>query len=245
MKTWTIRARATCAVAACLTLALLVGACGSQRAGSSATGPKPTPTNGVASKTPAQILKATEAALASVTSVHIRGHVRESGHKYTVDLVLGHKTAKGSMTAPLEGIKHASFDFLLVGGRMYIRSSTLWRKAGGPAAANMLDNRWVMLPKGASKGFPFASTKAFTKSFRSGSSEKARSVGAMTTINGQPAVTLITSDSTIYVATTGMPYPLRVLGKTAKQGAVDLFDFNAPVIVTAPLNPIDITKFHA
>jgi hypothetical protein len=223
-----------------------VGACGTGSGGGSVTTPKPTPSNGVASKPPAKILDEAKKALESATSVRMRGSIRQSGQPYSFDLVLSQKTAKGTMTAPMEGIKHASFDFVVTGGRMYIRSSTLWRKAGGAAAASLLNNRWVMLPKTSLSDFPFASTKAFTHSLESGSSGKARSVGAVTTVNGQPAIPVKTSDSIVYVATTGKPYPLRIAPSSAKdgKGVADLFGYNEPVNITVPPNPIDVTKLR-
>jgi hypothetical protein len=184
------RARAAGAATACLGLALLAAACGivsgsTSSAPAATTNPAPTqaPANGIANKRPAQIVAVAANALASARSVHVKGTVRESGVRYTIDLVLERASAKGSMTAPMLGIKSAQFDFVVAGGKLFIRSNTLWRKAG-TAAAQLLNNRWVVLPKASFHDFPFRSIRVFARSIHSGSPRKARRAGPVTMING-------------------------------------------------------------
>ena len=104
MKVLAPRARAAGAATACLGLALLIAACGFLSGSSSTsstpsatTSPAPSqaPANGIADKPPAQIVAAATKALASASSVHVKGTVRESGTRYTFDLFLKRASAKG------------------------------------------------------------------------------------------------------------------------------------------------------
>lgn len=255
MKVLVPRARAAGAATACLGLALLAAGCGilsgsssSSSTPSATTSPAPTqaPANGIAGKPPAQIVAATTNALASASSVHVKGTVRESGTRYTIDLVLERASAKGSMTAPILGIKKAQFDFVVAGGKLFIRSSTLWQKAGGTAAAQLLNNRWVVLPKASLRDFPFRSVRAFARIIHSGSPRKSRRAGAVTMINGLPAIPVRSGDSIVYVATTGQPFPLRLIPAThaAGAGVVDFIAYNAPVKIGPPPNAVDLNQLH-
>jgi hypothetical protein len=253
MKLLVPRARAAGAATACLGLALLATACGilsgsTSPTPSATTSPAPTqpPANGIADKPPAQIVAAATTALASASSVHVKGTVRQSGARYTFDLVLERASAEGSMTAPILGIKHAQFDFVVAGGKLFIRSSTLWRKAGGTAAAQLLNNRWVVLPKASSRGFPYRSIRAFARLIHSGSPGKARRAGAVTMINGRPAIPVRSGDSIVYVATTGPPFPLRAMPATraAGRGVVDFIAYNAPVKIGPPPNAVDLNQLR-
>jgi hypothetical protein len=244
-----VRGRAAGITAVCLMLALLAGACGSQ-SGASSSSSTPTahltPTsNGIAAKRPASILSAAKTALASVTSVQMRGTVRTSGQRFTLDVIMTKAGAKGSMTGPLAGVQRASFDFVSVAGKMYIRSSTLWRKAG-VGAATLLNNRWVLMPSNAMRGFPFLNAKTFSRSLTTGPRDKARSVGKATVIDGHPAIPVKTRDSIVYVATTGKPYPLRVTQSARRlgTGGVDFLNYDAPVAITAPAGALDFSKMQ-
>jgi len=249
------RARAAGAATACLGLALLIAACGFLSGSSSTsstpsatTSPAPSqaPANGIADKPPAQIVAAATKALASASSVHVKGTVRESGTRYTFDLFLKRASAKGSMTAPVLGLKNAQFDFVVAGGKLFIRSSTLWRKVGGTAAAQLLNNRWVVLPAASFHDFPFRSVRTFARIIHSGSPRKPRRAGAVTMINGRPAIPVRSGDSIVYVATTGQPFPLRAMPAThaAGAGVVDFIAYNAPVTIGPPPNAVDFSHLH-
>jgi hypothetical protein len=246
-------ARAAGAAAACLGLALLAGACNTVSGSASSTPsaatsptPTPAPTNGIADKPPAQIAAAAVKALASARSVHMKGTVRESGARYTFDFVLTRASAKGSMTAPMLGVKHAQFDFVVAEGKLFIRSSTLWQKAGGPAAAELLNGRWVVLPKASFHDFPFRNIRLFARSIHCGSSGKPRMAGAVTMINGRPAIPVKCADSIVYVATTGPPFPLRAVPAThtAQKGAVDFIAYNVPVTIGPPPHAVDLNQLR-
>jgi hypothetical protein len=253
VKALVTRSRGAGVAAGCLGLALLASACGGTSPGTgtgtrTGTGPGAIASmmpvsNGIAAKPVAQIVQTADKTLesaASAASVRVYGTLTDSGHRYTLNITFGPNGATGSMTAPFDGAKRASIDLILVGGKMYVRSSTLWGQVGGAAVASLLDNRWVILPSSAMNGFPFANTKAFVKFMNHAGLRKMTAVGAKTTVNGQPAIEVKKGKSAVYIATTGQPYPLEV-----RQGFRNVLYFQylpTLVSVTAPPNPVDFSK---
>ena len=70
--------------------------------------------------------------------------------------------------------------------------------------------------------------------------------GKTTTVRGQQVVAVndTTNGGTLYVATTGKPYPIEI-SKTGSTGGQLVFDhFNQPVTLTAPAGAIDISKLQ-
>jgi hypothetical protein len=240
MRTPFIRARAVALAGTCAGLAVLAGACGT------GAGPSPAkaPSNGVASKPAAQILTTAKDALGSAKSVRLQGTMTQSGTTYTVDIVLGPGLGKGTVTGPIAGRKRASFDFVALGSKAYIRSSTLWRQIGGAAAADLFNNRWVATTAKEMFGGARFSTLSFFGTL--GPMTGPASKGAATTINGQPAIPVTSGDSTVYVATTGTPYPLRLVPSSSKVGSgeINFLNYNAPLHITAPPNAIDLSSLH-
>lgn len=239
MRTPFIRARAVAVAGICAGLAVLAGACGT------GTGPSAAKTsaNGVASKPAAQILATARDALGSAKSVRLQGTMTKSGTTYTVDIVLGPGSGKGTMTGPIPGLGRGSFEFIELGGKVYIRSSTLWRHYG-VAAAELLDNRWVATTVKEMGGAPFTIENFFSSI--GPITEGPASKGAVTSINGQLAIPVTSGDSTVYVATTGTPYPLRVVPSSSKAGSgeINFLDYNAALHITAPPNAIDFSNLQ-
>jgi hypothetical protein len=59
--------------------------------------------------------------------------------------------------------------------------------------------------------------------------------GTTTVIDGTPAVAIESGDSTLYVATTGRPYPIKLVPKNGKPGEeLAFFDYDAPLDLTPP-----------
>jgi hypothetical protein len=59
------------------------------------------------------------------------------------------------------------------------------------------------------------------------------------------AVNDVTKGGTLYVATTGKPYPVEIVKTGSQPGRVDFDHFNESVTLTAPSNAIDIAQFKA
>ncbi len=220
---------ATAASAAAL-LAACVSACGA----SSSSG------NGVASRSPDGIVSAASTAIAGVSAVHVSGSTTSGGS--TIDLNLDLVNGKGGRgTLSENGL---SFQMISVGGTVYVDGSdTFWRRFGGNAAAQLFHGKWLRAP--ATGNFAsFAQLASVSKLFAGLLSHGTLSKGSTATINGRQAIAVTDTGQggTLYVATTGKPYPLEISKSGANGGKIEFTNFNEPVSLAAPANSIDISQ---
>jgi hypothetical protein len=214
---------------------LLVG--GLSACGSSAS------SNGVASKSAEQIVAAATSAADSLSTVHVAGTLESGGMPITLNLELvSGKGGRGQMSeGPL------SFQLVNVDQTVYINGGqAFWRRFGGAAAAQLFQGKWLKAP--ATGQFASIATltdpqQLFNKLL---STNGSLAKGSTTTINGQKAIAVhdTTNGGTLYVATTGKPYPLEVLKPGAQGGQLTFDRFNQPVTLAAPANAIDISQFQ-
>ena len=201
--------------------------------------------NGVASKSPDAVVTDAKGAIGGVKSVHVSGALVSGGSPLTLDLnLVSGKGGRGQMSE--NGL---SFQLVDVGQNVYINGSpAFWRHFGGAAAATLFQGKWLKAP--ATSG-NFASLTALTNLHQllTGllSSHGALAKGATTTVNGQKVVAVkdTTHGGTLYVATTGKPYPVEILKTGAQGGHVSFDRFNESVSLAAPANSIDISQFQS
>ncbi|HWF50557.1 MAG TPA: hypothetical protein VG294_07955 [Solirubrobacteraceae bacterium] len=220
--------------AACSVLvACAISACGG---GASSSG------NGVAAKSPNEIVSSALNAIDSAKSAHISGKVISGSSPITLNLHL--VSGQGGKGAMSEG--GLSFQIEVIGQEVYINGSPdFWKHFGGAAAAQVFQGKWLKAPASGQ----FASL-AQLSNLHALLSTVLSTHGALTktgtsTINGQNAVGVRDSaqGGTLYVATTGKPYPLEIVKKGGQGGRIVLNEFDQPVSLTPPPNAIDISKF--
>jgi hypothetical protein len=220
-----------------LTLVLVaVAGCGG---GSSSAG------NGIASKTPAEIVAAAKAAADGASSVHVAGSVVNAGTSIGLDMEL--LTGKGGRGRLSEN--GLSFELIEVGGYVYISGSpAFYSHFAGPAAAQLLQGKWLKAPAASGN---FASLGSLTDARKlldsTLSSHGSLAKGATTTVDGRTVVAIKdqTHGGTLYVAATGTPYPIEIT-KGGKGGGKILFtNWNAPVTVTAPKSSVDLGQLES
>jgi hypothetical protein len=202
--------------------------------------------NGVAAKTPDQIIAAAKVLADAASSVHVSGSIVSSGTQITLDLDL--VTGKGGRGRLSEN--GLSFELVQIHGTAYIKGSpAFYTHVAGPAAAQLLQGRWLKAPASSGNLASLASLtdlRQLLDTTLAGHGTGLRK-GAITTVNGQKAlaVTDTSTGGTLYVATTGPPYPIEVT-KGGTGGGKIVFDrWNQPVSVTAPANAIDITQLQS
>jgi len=199
--------------------------------------------NGVASKTPTQILAAAEAAAAQASAVHISGSIVSNGTPLTLDLSLvAGKGGTGHMSTNGVG-----FDIVRVGDKAYIRGSeAFWKKFGNAAAAKLFKDKWLVgsATTGQFKALtPLTDLQGFFKGALG--SHGTLKKGAETTVDGQKVIALTDTakGGTLYIATTGKPYPIELVSPgNGKQGTVTFDQWNKTVTITAPKGAIDLSK---
>jgi len=226
--------RAT-ALAILLTVALLVGC------GSSSTTAKD---NGEASKTAAQVLADAKAAATSASSAHVSGSIKSGDTPITLDLTTARdKGAKGSMST--SGL---TFDLIRVGDTLYIKGSDdFYKHFAGAAVAQLLHGKWLKASATHGRLQSLAPLTNIGALFAGISSQHGKLANdGKTTYKGQDVVAIQdTSDgSKLYVAATGKPYPVAIVGgKASQSGTITFDDWNKSVSLSAPSGAIDIGQF--
>lgn len=198
--------------------------------------------NGIASKSPDEILAASKSAVSSATSVHVSGSAASNGSPLSLDLELARgKGAKGMISE--HGL---SFQLIETNETIYINGSeAFYTHFGGPAAAQLFKGKWLKAPANSSE---FASLSSLTNLQTLLDSllehHGSLSVAGTSTVNGQEAVALkdSTQGGTLYIATTGKPYPVEITKSGSEGGAIKFDRWNEPVTITAPSNAIDINQ---
>jgi hypothetical protein len=221
-------------------IALALAACGGGGSSSSSSHSSGS-SNGVASKSPDQIVSAATSAVAGATSVHVSGSVLSSGQHLALDLnLVSGKGGKGSMSQNGRG-----FQIVAIGQELYINGgSAFWRTFGGSAAAQLLSGKWLKAPASGQLSSLASLTdvqKLFTQLL---ASHGRLAKGNPATVRGRQAIAVhdTTNGGTLYVATTGKAYPIEIV-KMGSQGGQIVFDhFNQPVSLTAPARAIELSQ---
>jgi hypothetical protein len=221
-------------LALALAAASLIG-CG----GSSSSG------NGVADKAPSDIVAAAKVAADAATTVHVSGSIVSSGAPITLDMnLLAGKGGRGQLSE--NGL---AFELIQTGGTVYIKgSATFYKHIGGNAAAQLLQGKWLKAP---AKSSEFASLSQLTDLRQlvdqTLANHGALAKGKATTIAGQKVVGVTdkAKGGTLYIATTGKPYPIQI-SKSGSGGGTITFDrWNKAVTVAAPANAIDVAQLQS
>jgi hypothetical protein len=197
--------------------------------------------NGVASKSAPQILAAARSAAQKASSVHVLASTKIThGGSLSLDASLSKDQA------------HAHSSFLGLSFEVIRKGNTLYLKGNPLFNARLEATMGIKVPSGVwLKGSDgrLAQIGSFTDISKelplilSGSGKVTK--GQKTEINGQPAIILKETrklyTGTLYVATTGEPYPLK-LSKTGREtGQTTFTGWNDPVTVTAPANAVELS----
>jgi hypothetical protein len=222
------------ALALVLTAVLLTGCGGSKKESAS---------NGEASKSPTQVLADAKAAATNADSVHVAGSIVSGGTPIKLDLSMARgKGAKGSMST--NGL---SFNLVRVGDTVYIQGSDeFYKHFAGAAVAQLLHGKWLKASASTGQLKSLAPLTNIGALFTGVSTHhgKLASEGT-TTYHGQKVAEVRdTSDnSKLYVAATGKPYPVAIVGaKQGQSGTVTFDDWNSHVSLSVPKNAIDISQ---
>jgi hypothetical protein len=218
-----------------LTLAAALAGC----VGSSPMG------NGVASKTPARIVALATSAAVGAASVHVAGSIVGEGKPISLNMELdAQKGGKGRVT-----LGDLSVELVNVDRALYIRAgAAFYSRFAAPAAARALQGRWL---RGSNSVGPLASFTSLTNLRRllSGAlaGHGALSRAASTTVEGRPAVAVsdAAGGGTLYVASTGTPYPLEIVERGAGGGKLIFDRWNQSVSLAVPANPIDVGQLQS
>jgi hypothetical protein len=221
------------ALALVLAAAVLAG-CGS--------GKKEAKPNGEASKPANQVLADARAAAMSASSVHVSGNVSAHGTAVTLDLtMIRGKGAKGSMST--NGLQ---FGLVRIGDTAYIHGSDAFYEHYAGSLAQLLHDKWLKVSTGQARFSSLAALTSIGAIFGEVSSHHGKLVNeGKTTYKGQQVVEIrdVSDNSKLYVAATGKPYPVAIVGSKKNAAGTITFDsWDESASLTAPKSAIDISQ---
>jgi hypothetical protein len=199
--------------------------------------------NGEASKPALRVLSDAKSAATSARTAHVSGNIRSAGTPIRLDLAMAKdKGAKGSMST--SGL---SFDLVRIGDTAYIRGSDeFYKHFAGAGIAQLLHDKWLKASIVEGRFSSLAPLTSLSLLFAKVSAGHGKLVNdGRTTYKGQDVVAIRdTSDnSKLYVAATGKPYPVAIVGgRKGTSGTITFGDWNEPVSLTAPKDAIDISQ---
>jgi hypothetical protein len=203
--------------------------------------------NGVASKSPTEIVAAAKTAVDGASAVHVSGSTVTGGSPITLDLSL--VTGKGGRGRLAEN--GLSFEVIEIDNTIYISgSSAFYTHFAGPAAAQLLHGKWL---KASTSNTSFAGLSSLTDlhklldaALTTGANSSSLVAAGTSTVGGQPVVGVkdTTQNGILYVATTGTAYPLEITKGGTGGGTITFSEWNRPVTLTAPANAVDIEQLQ-
>ncbi|MFI4972285.1 MAG: hypothetical protein ACHP7H_06375, partial [Hyphomicrobiales bacterium] len=175
----------------------------------------------------------------SATSVHVAGKSSQGPLSITLNLDMASNGGRGQIS--LVGL---SFELIRVGNVLYLKGNSAFFKRLG-VAVHVPQGMWLKAPANSGQ---MAQLAAFTDLSgelnrllsRTGPTTK----GASTTVNGQKAIELKESaklfSGSLYIATTGKPYPIKIVKHGRESGQTTFSGWDGPVSLSAPPNAIAI-----
>ena len=153
--------------------------------------------------------------------------------------------AAGAGRSPRAGSR---FELIVVDGTVYIKGSpAFYSHFGGSAAAQLFRGKWLKAPVTGGELASLASLTNLGKLLEQTLSSNGALVrGATTTVASQPVVELrdTAHNGSLYVATTGQPYPIEIVKRGAETGHVSFTRWNQPVTLAAPADAIDLSQLQ-
>jgi hypothetical protein len=212
---------------------------GSSSSSSSSSG------NGIADKSPADILVATKTASDGAKSVHVSGSIVSDGAPITLDMnLLAGKGGRGQLSE--SGL---SFELIQVGKTVYIKGSpAFYKHIGGAAAAQLFQGKWL---KASASDSDFASLSQLTD-LRQLVDQTLDNHGlsltksGTSTVAGQKVIGITdkSKGGTLYIAATGKPYPVQISKSGSGAGKITFDRWDGPVTLAAPANAIDVAELQ-
>jgi len=196
--------------------------------------------NGESGKKGPQVAADAANALEKAGGAHLSGTGTQDGKPMQLDVTVVGADATGTVT--MDGAK---LDLVNVGGKLYIRASgDFWTQNGVPATAvTLLDGKWVILPADSAGELSQFSVKGLADELRHPSNGSIKDAVHTDTVDGKKVVVVTESDgSTLDVAATGTPYPLKIVDKGSEASTITASDFGKKTKITAPSDALDLSQ---
>jgi hypothetical protein len=222
--------RLRCATAFAAAVAVL-GGCGTSTGNGNG--------NGVASRAPAQIVAAAEAAATSAATVHVMGSIVHEGKPIWLNVELvADKGGKGRLAQDGH-----SLDVVQVDSDVYLKANeAFYDDVLGPPAARLLRGRWLKASNASGDFAPLAALTSLSSVVRITLADHGALIHAPTTTIAGRRVVGVTDGAaggTLYVAATGVPYPVEVV---QRRGRVVFDKWNKSVTLSVPEGAVNVKQ---
>jgi hypothetical protein len=196
--------------------------------------------NGLASKSPAQIVQAAVTAVKGASGFEMSGTGNFGDGVTAVDIKVRGADLDGTMT--MDG---SSLDFDVIGGNVYFNApAAFWAAEGLPSSmTGAYAGTWIEAAAGSSTASGFSGVSSITDIASALENHGALAPGGTGSVNGQPVVFVkyTTSGAILAVATSGQAYPVR-LSETSSSSTevIDFSNWNNVAVFTPPPSPLAI-----
>jgi hypothetical protein len=198
--------------------------------------------NGEAAKTAGEIIADARSAATAAGAVHVTGSILESGTRLKLDLHAGGTTGSGTIT-----FRGSPIDVIRIGSTLYMKAPAIFYTNTGAdsATASLLDGKWL---KTAATSKSFADLAQLTRLKDvlelTTKPDGKISKGNESTVDGAKVIELKDDKGgSIFIATTGKPYPVALRGEDAtSSGNVHFSDWGTTVRTKAPKGAVDLAK---
>lgn len=192
--------------------------------------------NGIEKRPPAQIKTVAVATLRGTRGVRIVGVAPPGASTGGFDLRMTRTASTGTLDLGGETV-----GIVITGGVVYLKGSPAFYAAAlGNAAAIRAGKHWIKLPTSQTKQFAPFTLAGVTADANAGAAADATVTKAR--LDGVKAVRVAERDgSTLYVANTGKPYPLRAATGGSRPVTTTFSQFDQAVTVTPPTDVVTLT----
>ena len=196
--------------------------------------------SGLASETPAQILRAAQTAVKGVSGYEMSGTGDFGNGISSMDFRVHGADLAG--TAVMNG---STLDMDQVGGNFYFKApAAFWTSEGAPSSVSSeLAGVWVEIPAGSSSSSDFTSFSSIADVSSLLQTSDTLAPGGTGTIGGQPVVFVkdTTQSGSLAIATSGPAYPVRVtVTGSSGSGSITFSNWSAVPAISPPPNPLTV-----
>jgi hypothetical protein len=198
-----------------------------------------TPTNGLAEKSAAEVLRAATAAIEGASGVHVTGIGLSEGSPVEVDLRIQDSSSHGTIT-----VEGAGLEITTVGNNAFVQGGQQALEALGipPAAAQLGAGRWLKLSAQEALALEGFSLDSFAAQLARNDNPLDPEV-EQTELDGTKVVVVTRQDgSKLYVANTDDAYPLRAEDLGQDAGQLDFTEYNADFDIAAPPGTVELSE---
>ncbi len=195
----------------------------------------------IASKSAGEILAASRTAALSASSVGVVDEASQGRLSVATRLQLARDGGRGSLS--FLGLR---YEALRVGNTLYVKGDPVfYRRLAKRTGAHVPPGAWVKAPVSGSGLASYAGLTDMGRELGLLLNTGRLVKGATTTIDGQQAIELKTKgklySGAIYIATTGVPYPLQIVRHGRENAKTTFSGWNEPVTLTAPAGAVELS----